>query len=70
MKKVNINLYEGCSYHAELSMEDGKGQLQYFYKGKQFDDEYMENFNPDVFTITKRLAEFICFENDCILMSY
>lgn len=71
MKKVKINLYEGCEYHAELIIKDEKGSLIYFHKGKEMDDLFMaENYNTDISRITIRLAEFICHENNAILYSY
>lgn len=70
MKEIKINLYEGCEYHAILKIEDKKGSLTYFWKGKEFNDQFHENFNVEVFSITKRLAEFICFEHNTRLISY
>ncbi|MDR6548475.1 trehalose utilization protein [Chryseobacterium rhizosphaerae] len=71
MKKIKITLYEGCEYHAELTIQDGKGSLIYFHKGKEMDDLFMaSNYNRDISRITIRLAEFICHENQSILYSY
>lgn len=70
MKEFKINLYEGCEYHAILKIENNEGSLTYFWNDKEFNDDFMENFNPDVFSITKRLAEFICSSNNSILISY
>lgn len=69
--KTIIPLFEGSEIKAELSINEDKGYLKYFFKDKEIKEEsIMESIHPKVFDIFVFISRGICSENNAILWSY